>query len=184
MNALKRIVLVVLLIPILLVVVSLFLPSTYRVERSMMMNARAGAVFPYINSLKQWPEWTDYWSVAKYPGMEIGFGSLAGPEAGVGASYVWEDKSAKFTGPGRLRITTSEPDQGVGYELDFQNATYVSRGAIALKPMGESVNVTWSNEGNLGWNPVSRFFGLFMDAMMGPDFEEGLRNLQRKVEPK
>ena len=177
MKALKKIVLIVLLIPIVLVVVSLFLPSTYRVERRVTMNARPGAVFPHINTLKQWPEWTA-WTVAKYSDMKVSF---TGPEAGLGASYSWAGQSS---GRGALKITRSETDKSIGYDLDFENGKYVSKGAITLEPSGESVHVIWSNEGDLGWNPVSRFFGLFMDKMMGPDFEEGLRNLQRKVEVK
>ena len=177
MKALKKIILAVLLIPMALVVVSLFLPSTYRVERSVAINGGPGAVFPYINTLKRWHEWTA-WTVIKYPDMKVSF---SGPEAGVGASYSWEGKS---NGRGTLNVTRSEPDKSIGYDLDFENGKYVSKGAITLEPIGESVSVTWSNEGNLGWNPVSRFFGLFMDKMMGPDFEEGLRNLQKKVEAK
>lgn len=177
MKALKKVILAVLLIPIVLIVVSLFLPSIYRVERRVGMNVRPGAVFPHINTLTQWPEWTA-WTVAKYPDMKVSF---TGPEAGVGASYGWEGKSS---GRGTLKITRSEPDKSIGYELDFENGKYLSKGAITLEPSGEAVTVVWSNEGNLGWNPVSRFFGLFMDKMMGPDFEEGLRNLQKKVEAK
>ena len=177
MKALKKIILVVLLIPIALVIVSLFLPSKYRVERRVTMNAKPGAVFPRINTLKQWPEWTA-WTVAKYPDMKVSF---SGPEAGVGAGYNWAGQSS---GRGALKITRSDPDKGIGYDLDFEGGKYVSKGDITLEPSGEAVSVIWSNEGDLGWNPVSRFFGLFMDKMMGPDFEEGLRNLQKKVEAK
>jgi hypothetical protein len=175
MNALKKAILAVLLIPIALVIVSFLLPSTYRVERRVTMNAKPAVVFTHLNNLKQWPEWTA-WTVAKYPDMKVSF---AGPEAGVGASYSWEGKSS---GRGTLKITRSEPDKSIGYNLDFENGKYVSNGAIMLEPTGESVTVIWSNEGNLGWNPVSRFFGLFMDKMMGPDFEDGLRDLQKMVE--
>jgi hypothetical protein len=177
MKALKRIVLIVLLIPIALVIVSLFLPSTYRVERRVTISARPGDIFPLINTLKQWPEWTA-WTVAKYPDMKISF---TGPESGVGAGYQWEGKSS---GQGTLKLTKSEADKSIGYDLDFENGKYLSRGAITLEPSGESVTVIWSNEGDLGWNPVSRFFGLFMDKMMGPDLEEGLRNLQQRVQTK
>lgn len=177
MKSLKKVILAVLLIPVLLVIVSLFLPSKYRVERSVTMQAKPDAVFTHLNTLKKWPEWTA-WTVEKYPDMKISF---AGPEAGVGAIYSWEGKS---TGQGTLKITRSEPNKGIGYDLNFENGKYVSTGDIALEPAGDSVKVTWSNEGNLGWNPISRFFGLFMDKMMGPDFEEGLRNLQKKVEMK
>ena len=69
MKTLKKIILAVLLIPILLVVVSLFLPAQYRVERTATINARPDAVFAQINTLKQWPEWTA-WTVAKwYPSL-------------------------------------------------------------------------------------------------------------------
>ena len=55
-------------------------------------------------------------------------------------------------------------------------------GAIMLEAGGENTKVTWSNEGDLGANPINRYFGLMMDRMMGPDFEEGLNNLKRAVE--
>jgi hypothetical protein len=42
--------------------------------------------------------------------------------------------------------------------------------------------VTWSNAGELGYNPVNRWFGLLMDNFMGRDFEEGLRNLKTQAE--
>jgi len=172
---LKKIVLVALLIPIVLLLVSLFLPSRYRVERTMMIGTTPGAVFTQINTLKTWPEWTA-WTVAKYPDMQT---SCTGPEAGVGATYTWQGKS---TGHSTLKITRSEPDKGIGYDLDFENGKYLSSGAILLEPSGDAVKVTWSNEGDLGWNPVSRYFGLLMDRLMGPDFEECLRNLKRRFE--
>jgi len=177
MKALKIAVLIVLIVPILLIVVSLFLPSKYRVERDAIMAAKPDAIFLHVNTLKYWPEWTA-WTVAKFPDMKVSF---SGPEAGVGAIYSWDGKSS---GQGTLKLTRSEPGKAVGYDLNFENGKYLSTGTITLEPAGESTKVIWSNEGSLGWNPVSRFFGLLMDKVMGPDFEEGLRKLQQKVEAK
>jgi hypothetical protein len=42
--------------------------------------------------------------------------------------------------------------------------------------------VNWSNEGDMGASPVNRWFGLFMDRLVGPDFEAGLVNLKRLAE--
>jgi len=176
-KTLKKIILAVLLIPILLVIVSLFLPAQYRVERTTTINARPDAVFAQINTLKQWPEWTA-WTVAKYPDMKISF---AGPEAGVGATYSWDGKS---TGHGTMKITRSEPVKEIAYDLEFDHGRFFSKGTLTLEPSSESLKVTWVNEGDLGWNPVSRVFGPLMDRMIGPDFEEGLRNLQKRVEAK
>ena len=61
----------------------------------------------------------------------------------------------------------------------------VSEGAIRIEAAGAgSSKVTWSNGGDLGMNPVGRYFGLFMDRMMGPDFQSGLEKLKSKVETK
>jgi hypothetical protein len=38
------------------------------------------------------------------------------------------------------------------------------------------------NEGDLGRNPINRYFGLFMGRMLGGDFEKGLSNLKSKAE--
>lgn len=177
MKALRKIVIAVLIVPVLLLLVSFLLPSKYRVERSLMVRGTPEAVFTNINTLKHWPEWTA-WTTSKYPDMQISF---SGPESGVGATYAWDGKS---TGHGMLKLLRSEPQKGVGYELQFDHGRYVSQGGIDIEKAGEGLRVLWFNEGNLGWNPVSRYFGLLMDRMIGPDFEEGLRNLQKRAEGK
>ena len=175
MKPIKKLLLIVLLLPVLLLLISLFLPRKYRVERSLALRGKPDAIFTQINTLRRWPEWTA-WTVAKYPDMKVSFD---GPESGVGAIYTRDGKSS---GHGTLKLTRSEPDKGVSFNLDFDHGKYISTGAIHLDPSGDFTKVTWSNEGDLGWNPVSRYFGLLMDRMMGPDFEEGLRNLKQKVE--
>lgn len=177
MKPLKKIVLALMVIPIGLIVISLFLPARYRVERSLVMKAKADAVYAHISLLKHWPDWTA-WTVAKYPDMKYSF---AGPESGVGASYSWSGNSS---GSGSLKITRVEIGRRLEYEMDFENGKHLSTGAIIIEPGNDAVKVTWFNEGDLGWNPVSRFFGLLMDRMMGPDFEEGLRKLQQRFEAK
>ena len=49
-------------------------------------------------------------------------------------------------------------------------------------PDGSGTRVTWTNEGDMGANPVNRYFGLMMDSMVGPDFEAGLKNLKALAE--
>ena len=45
---------------------------------------------------------------------------------------------------------------------------------MIVHPAGDSCMVHWIVEGDLGYNPVNRYFGLLMNKMMGPDFERGL----------
>lgn len=176
-KSLKAIVLAVMVIPIIIILISLLLPSRYHVERSIVMQAHPDAVYAHVIMLKHWPDWTA-WTVAKYPDMKYAF---AGPEAGVGASYSWEGESS---GSGELKITKVELNKRLDYELSFEHGKHLSTGAIVIEPQDGGIKVTWFNEGDLGWNPVSRIFGLMMDRMMGPDFEEGLRKLKQRFESK
>lgn len=159
----------------LLLIIGFFLPGSYRVERTTTIKTKPEAIFPWLNNFKKWPDWTA-WNVQRYPDMRI---TYQGPESGVGAVYLWEGKTS---GQGTMKITKSEPGKGIGYDLDFEHGKYVSRGTITLEQTGDLVTVRWVNEGDLGRNPVNRWFGLFMDGMMGPDFDKGLNNLRRKIE--
>src|SRR5689334_4776188 len=97
MKAFKKVVLVVLLIPVVVLIGSLFLPSKYRVERSLEMRTKPDAIFAQVSGLKNWTNWTA-WTVAKYPDMQVSF---SGPESGAGATYTWDGKS---TGHGMLKL--------------------------------------------------------------------------------
>jgi hypothetical protein len=176
MRVLFKTLLVVVVLVIVAAVAGFFLPSSYKVERSASMKARPEAVFPYLNSLKRWEEWIA-WNKKRYPDMTVTF---TGPETGVGASYSWQGEEV---GRGSVKITSSDPGKGIGYDLDFEEGKYVSKGNLTIASEGDGVKVTWTNEGALGNNPLNRYFGLLMDQMLGPDFETGLRNLKQRVEP-
>ena len=175
MKILKAILIRVVVLIVILTVVGFFLPGTYRVERSVTIIASSSEIYPYLNSLKKWPEWTA-WTVTKYPDMKVSF---AGPESGVGAVYRWDGKSS---GQGTLKLTQSSATNGVFFDLSFEHDKYLSKGSILMELSDDGVEVIWTNEGDLGRNPVNRYFGLFMDRMMGPDFQLGLENLKRKLE--
>jgi hypothetical protein len=83
-----------------------------------------------------------------------------------------------------MKITGSDQAKGITYDLDFEHGRYLSKGDLTFQPSGDSLTLTWINSGNLGWNPVSRLFGLLMDKMMGGDMETGLKNLQKAAEGK
>jgi hypothetical protein len=140
-----------------------------------MIEAGPDAVFPIVNRLSRWPEWTA-WTTNRDPSMV--FDHQGAPE-GVGAVQTW---TSRKSGNGSLKITESEPGKHVRYELNFDHGKWISHGGIALERAGRGTLVTWHNEGNLGANPLARYFGLMMDRMMGPDFETGLHNLKTQVE--
>ena len=176
MKLLKRIVVVVLLLPVLLLVVSLFLPSKYHVERSVMIKAPPATIFPLINNPSRWLEWTA-WTRAKDSTLTYAY---SGPAEGAGAASEW---TSQTMGSGLMKFTSADPQKGVRFDLSFDGGKFKSKGAVLIETNGESTKVTWTNDGELGGNPIARYFGLFMDKMVGRDYEEGLEKLRRKVAP-
>src|SRR5688572_7103962 len=128
MKILKWIGVVVGILIALFVVVGLCLPSRYHVERSVVIDAPAEAIYPTISTPKTWPEWTA-WTVEKYPDMKIAF---SGPDSGKGAKYEWDAEAAG--GHGELTLTYSDPAHGVKFDLNMNQGQFVATGGIGLEP--------------------------------------------------
>jgi hypothetical protein len=178
-SLLRKIVLAVLLLPIVLILISLFLPSRFQVEREVVIRAQPAEIFPWINELQRWPEWTP-WNTNREPSLAY---QMTGPASGPGAMQSWTARS----GNGSIKLLTADPATGVTYELNFNDGRFISRGQIRLEPASPGTNdtrVTWTNTGDLGWNPVGRYLGLLMERMMGADLDVGLGNLKSRLELK
>jgi hypothetical protein len=57
-----------------------------------------------------------------------------------------------------------------------------STGEIVLEPINGATRVVWTDSGDVGSNITYKYFGLFMDRLIGPDFEDGLANLKTVAE--
>lgn len=170
----KRILIGVILLVLLFAGIGLALPAHFKVERSVTIAAPAEKVYPLIAAPSQWKRWSA-WN-QRDPKMQIEY---AGPAAGAGARWTWRSKTE---GNGQMEFTEAVPSQRLAYRLSFPESGMQSTGLLRLEPQGSGVRVSWSNEGNMDANPVNRWFGLFMDRLVGPDFEAGLTNLKRLAE--
>jgi hypothetical protein len=66
------------------------------------------------------------------------------------------------------------------YRIEFPDMGMAATRHMALAPGADgTTKVRMGMEGDLGRNPLNRWFGLFMDRMMGPDFDAGLANLKK-----
>ena len=160
-------------IAVLLVAVGFLLPSTYSAQRSVTINAPVEKVFPLVANHKEWKRWS-VWN-QRDPNMEM---TYAGPEMAAGSKWSWKSKSE---GNGGMEFSAVEPYKRVGYILTMEDMTPAT-GDLKFTPDGTGTKVTWDINGNAGMNPVFRWFGVFMDKMIGPDFEAGLKNLKKLAE--
>ena len=159
---------------IVLVGAAYFLPRDVHVTRSIVIDRSAAAVFPFLNSLRRFNEWSP-WSAID-PNVKINF---SGPESGVGAQMAWAGNSK--VGSGTQTITKSVENTRVLVDLDFGDMG-VAKASWLLSSAGEGTRVEWTLDTTVGDNPVGRYMGLFMDRMMGPDYERGLAKLKQRVE--
>jgi uncharacterized protein YndB with AHSA1/START domain len=159
---------------LLLAAVGFALPSAFKVERAVQIEAPAAEVYALIASPREWKRWSA-WN-ARDPAMRIEY---TGPDSGLGAGWSWQSATE---GNGAMEFTAAVPGERLDYVLRFPDMGMESKGMLRIEPAGSGVRLSWSNEGDMGGNPISRWFGLFMDRLVGPDFEAGLANLKRIAE--
>ena len=170
----KRIALTLVAIVVLLLGIGLILPSTFKVQRSIDVSAAPDKIYPLIADPREWKKWSA-WN-ARDPAMKIAY---SGPPAGSGAKWTWESASE---GKGEMTFTAAVPNQRVDYALYFPDFDMRSAGEMKLEPSGQGTRVTWTNQGDVGTNPINRYFAQAMDRLVGPDFETGLKNLKALAE--
>lgn len=152
----------------LFVVIGFMLPSEYRVERSVNIEASKEQVHALVGDLSRWPTW-EPWREDD-PTIVTTLGEQT---VGVGAHQRWTGDS----GSGELTFTRSSPDAGIEFDLVF-DGEWICVGYLTYADHENGVTVTWGMKGDVGMNLVGRYFNLLVDAMAGPMFERGLEKLQ------
>ncbi|WP_422033548.1 SRPBCC family protein [Reyranella sp.] len=151
-------------------------PDSFRVERTATMNAPAEKIFPYIDGLKRWTEWSPY--EGRDPAMKR---TYSGAESGKGAVYEWDGNDN--VGKGRMEIVDSTPPHRVVIKLDFLKPFEGHNMAeLIVEPKGGQTIVTWAMYGPSTF--MTKLIGTFMDMddMIGRDFAAGLAKLKTVVE--
>lgn len=153
-------------------------PDSFQIRRSAEIPSSPDVLFGIINDLHRWSEWSPY---EKFdPQMKKSFeGAAFGP----GASYAWNGN--KHVGEGRLTIVESQPGEHVTMKLEFSRPFKCNNQVVfKLYPIDNGTNVSWIMDGKNTF--ISKAFGLLMnmDKMVGQQFEEGLANLKKLVQPK
>jgi effector-binding domain-containing protein len=175
MKTLKKIFFGIVVIIVVLLIISFFLPKAYHLERSIYIKADKSVVYNLTSHLQKWDLWTPWTkemdSTAKY--------ELVGKDGEVGTLRKWD---GKVMGNGQMTLTKLVPGELVAYDLSFNKGKYQSKGTMIIETTGDSLKVSWTDDGDLGYNPISRYMGLFMGKMMTPEFDKGLAKLKKVSE--
>jgi carbon monoxide dehydrogenase subunit G len=166
-------------IAILVVVILVFAatrPSTFRVQRSIEIDAPPATVFALINDFHNWSGW------APQDKEDLSMQrTYSGAASGTGAISDWH--SSGSAGIGRMSIAESLPTTRISVKTDFVKPFEAhNMNNFVLEPAGNATRVTWTMHGTNLY--LMKVMGIFvnMDRVMGKHFEAGLHNLKTLAE--
>ncbi len=146
-------------------------------ERKIIIDADKEQIFNQLDDLKNWKNWTS-WAM-KDPLVYEDESSYSVPSKGKGATFIWNSSNDEV-GAGELTILESKPNEYMKNKIDFGFVQSVGEFIINDKDGG--TEVVWTMSINFGFNPINKFFGLFLEDQVGPDYEIGLRRLKAFTE--
>ena len=151
-------------------------PDSFRVERSIRINAAPDKIFPLISDFHQWEAWSPWEKID--PAIQR---TYSGAASGKGAVYAWAGN--KDIGQGRMEVVEATSPAKVLIKLDFITP-FEAHNLVefTLTPDG---NATVVRQAMYGPSPyISKLMGLVfsMDKMVGGKYEEGLSSLKSLAE--
>jgi len=168
----KKILAAVGVLLLILALIPVFLPSHFTLSRSIQIKAPVGVVFSKLTDLNEYVKWNPF-----PEGDPSNKNKVTGN--GLNSFLTWQGDK---TGEGKMLISGIEPDSRISVKMDF----YKPMAAEAMvywatkSNQDSTTELTWSYEQDLTY--FNRYWGLFMDAMMGQHFEKGLVNFKGMIE--
>ena len=151
----------------------MFLPSSFHMDRSIVINADNDQVFRQVNDLQNWKNWSP-WAL-KDESIYNKKDAFSEPSYGLGATFNWNSENDDV-GSGSMEIMISTTNKYIENDLNF--GMNEATGTWNFNEVEEGIEVVWGIDVNFGFNPLSKFLGLFMEEQIAPDFELGLERLK------
>lgn len=149
-----------------LALIALLLPRKVIVSRQADVAMRPEDVLARVASTDGFQTFNPYCTTD--PDLEI---TPFGPASGVGSGFRFQGKEGKGTQT-VIEATASH----VTHLIDL-GAMGKPVQTITAQATDRGTRVTWTVTSDMGFNPVFRVFGLFMDGMLGKTYELGLKNM-------
>ena len=168
MKLIKGFIIAIIGLFIMITLISLLIPSKVMVARGVVVNMNAEKVFPQISKLSNWKKWQP---VLKGDSVKV--------------SYNADSTSCQWETNGKLNtlVIDSAKDNAVYVSLQRKGETDV-KNVLVILPLSDTnaVQVEWRAVTKLKWYPWEKFYGIFIDKLSGPGYDEALKSLKEYVE--
>lgn len=175
MKTLKVVGIIIVSLALIIVVGGMFLPKSYTVSRSTVINATDTLIYKNIAEFNEFYKWNPWAKMEPSATTKV-----SGPIAAPNHLYEWEGKE---TGQGYMKIKNVDLNKMIDIELKFiKPFESLADTRFDISPEETGNKVTWSMSGEN--NLMGKWMGVFMsmDKMIGKDFEDGLKYLKEKSE--
>jgi len=174
MGPMMRLILGLGVLVLILAAVAQGLPAHVTVARSVVINAPEYAIYPYLNNLRRFSDWSPW--AARDPNMKV---TYSGPPEGKGAKVEWVSEEPSI-GAGSMEIVETEQSRSVNLAANINGLEGTSD--YDLAPAGSGSKVTWSFGYETGSSPLKRWKALMLDGFIGAEYRTGLEKLKARVE--
>jgi len=146
--------------------IALLLPRKVVVTRQAHVDMAAADVIARVASTEGFQTFNPYCTTD--PDLKV---TPFGPTEGVDSGFRFEGKEGKGT-----QTVTAVTADSVTHLIDLGTMGKPVQ-TIEAKETANGTQVTWTVTSDMGFNPIFRIFGLFMDRMLGKTYELGLKNI-------
>jgi hypothetical protein len=175
MKTLKIIGVVVLAFVLILAIVIAIQPSDAHIEKTIVINAPASAVFPEVSNYRNfnvWSPWAKMDPQTKH--------TFEGTEATVGSKMSWDGPE---TGRGSQWIEQIEENKRVRNGMTFEGYDVKFYNEFILEDEGQQTRVTWTFDGHNS-DTKEKAMWVIMGSMLSSQYDQGLKDLKKLVESK
>lgn len=175
---LKRIFIFILSLIAIVLIIGLFAPKEFKVERSIDVSLPKDSVYLYLSHLKNQDQFS-VWA-RKDPKMKKAY---TGTDGTVGFISAWESKDENV-GTGSMELVKLTPGERIDMHLKFK-VPFENEDDAFFETSSINANKTrviWGFKGNspYPWNALS--YLLNFEDMIGTDLESGLKKLKSVLE--
>ncbi|MFQ3185382.1 SRPBCC family protein [Marinomonas primoryensis] len=169
---LRKVTRILALIILLMVVGGFFMPTDYRVERSVLIDAPRDEIYKDLFQGDSLPNW-----MFIQKGKVNSFKGTLDEGDSVALSY------DEVPEQGVLSVIELSENR-IRFDVRPKPKVNIVHNVITLQPSNGATLVAWTIEGNLSAGLLSPYLAMFANNIAGDNFERSLQNLKKQVELK
>jgi hypothetical protein len=161
-----------------LTIIGLVIPSRAKISRGIIIEADSATVYKALSDVKEWNQWLPW--ITADSGAIVQLSPITNAK---GSYFKW--KGMQHKNAGFITIQELKPQLiELFYQIEEMNDAEGGFRIYASDSTNQRTEVLWFMEYKLKWYPWERFYGIFIDPVVGTSFEQGLSNLKVKLEAK